>query len=60
MNLINKLHLSVNITIMKDNYSDEEIEDKFEEEYLDDDYDDTKNANAKVNNDFWEAPKKQQ
>jgi hypothetical protein len=45
---------------MKDNYSDEEIEDKFEEEYLDDDYDDTKNANAKVNNDFWEAPKKQQ
>lgn len=38
---------------MMDNYSDD-IGDNFEEEYLDDDYEDNK---APIKNDFWDPPK---
>lgn len=46
---------------MRDNYSDNDDDaGGFEEEYLEDDYDDKpKETKAQVKNDFWEAPKKQ-
>lgn len=45
---------------MRDNYSDNDDAGAFEEEYLEDDYDDKPKVAAKqVKNDFWEEPKKQ-
>lgn len=44
--------------MIDDNYSDE-MENDFEEEYLEDEVEETKKKVDPIRNDFWEAPKKQ-